>query len=354
MLEEVVTTGSGASGYPGAASGPINVGNSVRSTAATGALGELFQYTVGNVSLPRQKSAMIPIISDSVAVERLSIYNASVLGTNPLNGVRLDNTTGKHLLQGPVTVLEKSGYAGDARIDNVPPGQNRLLSYGIDLDMTVDNSTATPATTITTAKIYKGTLAVTSRVLSTQQYVTKNNSAHDKVLVIEHPRRTGWSLVDTPTPFESTPTVYRFKETVPANAAATLVVKEETLQNRMVVLLPTDAEQLLYYTRVGEIPKDVRDAIAKAIEMKQAITDVERHIRALTQQISEITTEQTRIRENMKTVSPSTSYYERLLTKLNDQESSIERLQAQRVDLTSKRDELRNELEAYLQGLSVG
>ena len=34
-------------------------------------------------------------------VERLSIYNQTVLPKNPLNGARVKNTTGKHLLQGP-------------------------------------------------------------------------------------------------------------------------------------------------------------------------------------------------------------------------------------------------------------
>ena len=30
---------------------------------------------------------MIPIVTDNVDVERVSIYNAAVLATNPLNGV---------------------------------------------------------------------------------------------------------------------------------------------------------------------------------------------------------------------------------------------------------------------------
>lgn len=71
-------------------------------------------------------------------------------------------------------------------------------------------------------------------------------------------------------------------------------------------------------------------------------------------EINEITGEQARIRENMKTVSPSTSYYSRLLAKLNDQESTIERLQTERGALVTKRDGLWKDLEAYLQGLSVG
>jgi hypothetical protein len=111
--------------------------NSVQSVANALKLGQLFQYTVGNVTLARQKSAMIPIITDTVCIERVSIFNARVLGSNPLNGVWFKNTTGKHLLQGPMTVLEKDAYAGDAQIDNVPPDQSRLVSYGIDLDVMV-------------------------------------------------------------------------------------------------------------------------------------------------------------------------------------------------------------------------
>src|SRR5207248_11542979 len=110
----------------------IDAATSVASVASAHKIGELFQYTVSQpVTLPRQKSAMLPIITDDIESEKLSIYNASVLPKNPLNGARIKNTTGKHLLQGPITVLEGNGYAGDARIDNVPPGQERLL-YGIE------------------------------------------------------------------------------------------------------------------------------------------------------------------------------------------------------------------------------
>src|SRR5213079_2900402 len=93
------------------ARGPIDASASVASAASATKLGELFQYTVGSVTLPRQKSAMIPIVTDAVEVERLSIYNQSVLPKNPLYGARLKNTTGKHLLQGPVTVLQGGSYA---------------------------------------------------------------------------------------------------------------------------------------------------------------------------------------------------------------------------------------------------
>ena len=56
----------------------------------------------------------------------------------------------------------------------------------------------------------------------------------------------------------------------------------------------------------------------------------------------------------MKTVAQTTQYYDRLLAKLNEQESSIERLQKERDALIAKRDSLRRELDDYLAALTVG
>src|SRR5207237_421221 len=169
----------------------IDVTASVASVASAAKIGELFQYTVGSVSLPRQRSAMIPIITDPVEVERLSIYNQSVLARNPLNGARVKNTTGKHLLAGPVTVLDGSSYAGDASIDNVPPGQERLVSYGVDLQVIVDATKNKSDSAIQTGKIIKGILHITRKNVFTQEYTAENRGEKDKTLIVEHPIRQG-------------------------------------------------------------------------------------------------------------------------------------------------------------------
>ncbi|MEP6494684.1 MAG: DUF4139 domain-containing protein [bacterium] len=349
QLQEVVATGASQE-----ASYSMDAMTSVQALGSATKMGDLFQYTVGNVTLPRQKSAMLPIITDSIELERLSIYNAAVLRTNPLNGVRVKNTTGKHLLQGPVTVLDKGSYAGDARIDNVPPGQERLLSYGIDLDVVVDNTKNSQTSAVVTAKINKGSLIIERKLVSSQEYAADNKGAKDKMLVIEHPIRYGWKLIDTQKPAETTPAVYRFKGNAVAGKVTTLMVKEEIVQAEAMGMNSADVNQLVRYNRTGEIPQNVRDAISKAIQLKSAVLDAERQINATNQQIAAITQEQGRIRENMKTVAPSTQYYERLLAKLNEQESSIESLQKERDSLTAKRDSVRKELEDYLSNLTVG
>ena len=353
-LSEVVVT----SATMGSAVTNLDAAASIQSVAAAERLGALFQYTVADVTLARQKSAMLPIITDSIELERLSIYNASVLRSNPLNGVLLKNTTGKHLLQGPLTVLDKGSYAGDARIDNVPPGQDRLLSYGIDLEMLVDNTKNTQRGAVLTAKIEKGEMIISRKLVSSQEYAANNKTGKDKLLVIEHPIRQGWHLVDTQKPFETTPSLYRFKGTAVANKVTVLTVKEEVVQDETIMLASANLDQLVYYSRTGEggaeIPKSVRDALAKAIQLKQAAVDVERDIAARNQRVAEITAEQNRIRENMKTVAQATQYYDRLLAKLNEQESAIETFQKEREALIGKRDSLRRELDEYLSGLTVG
>ena len=335
-----------------AATGVGTSSSSVQSLASSGKLGELFQYTVGNVTLARQKSAMLPIITDSIDLERMSIYDASVLATNPLNGVRLHNTTGKHLLQGPVTVLDGDSYAGDARIDNVPPGQERFLSYGIDLDVIV-NTGDLQTSVVSSAMINRGLLVLSRKLVTARSYTAENKATHDKVLVIVHRLNAGWKLVDTPKPLEATADAYRFKERLPAAKVTTLTVKEEMVQFERLAMLDADVTQLEVSVRGADISAPVRDAVTKAVQMKRASMDIDRQIASRTQQIAEITVEQARIRENMKTVAPASAYSERLLTKLNEQESSIEKLQKDRDDLTSRRDVLRRELSEYLDALSV-
>jgi hypothetical protein len=331
-----------------------DLSSSVASLASASKVGELFQYTVGNVNLPRQRSAMIPIVTDDVEVERLSIYNPAVMPRNPLYGARVKNTTGKHLLQGPITVLEGASYAGDARIDNVPPGQERLISYGVDLQVLVDGTKGEDTDVIQTGKIVKGVLEVTRKLVHTHHYAAENKGDKDKTLIVEHPRRGGdWRLVEPSEPLEKTDAVYRFKESLPAGKSAAVKVVEELISSQQIALIGTDVGALEFYGRTDRIPTKVRDVINKAIALRNAMTDTERQIEEKRAKLNEVSTEQTRIRENIKTVDRSSDYATRLLKKLNDQETAIEKLQTENDDLHKRLDTQRKEFETYLQNTSV-
>ncbi len=99
------------------------LGEGVQSAAQAGDVGELFQYAIDTpVTLPRQQSAMLPIVNGAVKGEKVSIYNQAVQAKHPLNGLQLTNSTDLHLMQGPITVFDGGAYAGDAKIEDLPPG----------------------------------------------------------------------------------------------------------------------------------------------------------------------------------------------------------------------------------------
>ena len=350
MLQERDAAGVNAAGENKEA---IDAIASVSSRASGASIGEFFQYTVGDVTLPRQKSAMIPIITDDVKCARLSIYNAATLADHPLLGARLTNTTGKLLPQGPITVLDGGAYAGDATIEDLPTTQSRLLSYGIDQNVLIHSNDQTNESSLVTARILKGVLELTSKEVFSQRYIAQNKGTSARTLLIEHVKRSGWRLVEPASAMESTDTLYRFEEELPADATRSLTVKEELVSEQGMEILPMDVGQIENYLRTGPIPDAVKKALRQAATLKYALADTERQIQDRQQQINDITTEQSRIRENMKAVSPASDYYKRLEKELDAQETQLQQLKEETKTLRQKLDQQRHDLESYLQSLSV-
>ena len=79
--------------------------------------------------------------------------------------------------------------------------------------------------------------------------------------------------MDSQKPIETTDALYRFKGTVTPDKTSTLTVKEEIVQDQQMAILPRDIGQVLIYSRTGEFPQKVRDALAKAAQLKQAVVD---------------------------------------------------------------------------------
>lgn len=344
----------GSAFYAGTKVDSLDATSSVAAQATAGQIGELFEYSLSGITLERQSSAMVPIVTDPIEVNRVSIYNRNVLARHPLSGAKVKNTTGKHLLQGPITVFQGGGYAGDAQINNVPPGQERLISYGIDLQTLVDSDKTEQRTDIQAIKLVRGVLEITNKSVSTQIFQMQNKSEVTKTIVIEQPKIGGWDLVDDVKPTEKTDTLYRFERKLDAGKSDELKVSQQSISYQRIGLVDSNVDSLLWYVRHGKTSDAVKAALQKAIDLRQQQAEFDRQINDANAQINAISQEQNRMRENMKTVDKNTPYYSRLMKKLDEQESQIEGFQTKVKELTDSRDQKRGELEAYLKDLSVG
>jgi len=333
--------------------GEVEMARGVQSVATAAKMGELFHFAIGKpVDLPRRHSAMLPIINSTIEAEKVSIYNASVLARNPLNGAYLTNDTGLKMLGGPLTVFDGGMYAGDATIDNLVPKDKRLVSYAIDLDVTVD-STFQEANRITALKIVQGVLQVKRLFMWTQKYVVKNKTDESRQLIIEHPFRPDRTLVEPAKFEEKTSTLYRFRLPVKKDSPEELLAKEEKVISEEIAILSSSTDSLIVYSKNEKITKKVRDALLEAIRMKQEMTGSQNKLTSLTGQVESIQSGQDRLRKNIQTVGRDSELGRRYLKKLSEEEDQIEHLKKTIQETRNKVEEQQRALANYLKNLDV-
>ncbi len=330
------------------------VDKSVASVAQADDVGELFQYVIAApVDLPRQQSALLPIVNQAVEAKKLSIYNQSVQSKHPLNGLRLKNTTDLHLMQGPITVFDDGAYAGDAKIEDLQPGTERLISYALDLDVEVAPEGKTEPERLRQVRIVKGTLNLQEMQTRRHKFVVKNSAAEPRTLLIEYPIDSRWRLVAPQQPLEKTRSLYRFELVAAPGKPQELSLEEEQTLRREVAISDLDHAGILLYESSPQSSSEVKQALQEVIRRRQEIDQAIEQRRQLEARAQEIGRDQARIRQNMAQLGRDTDLYRRYVKKFGEQEDQVEKLHTE-IDEAQKHElSLREAHDAFLASLDV-
>ncbi len=149
------------------------------------------------VSLPRQQSAMIPILDQAIDSARVSIYNGHDHAKHPLFELKIKNNSKQSLMQGPIAVYEERQYAGDSRILDLQPGEERYISYGVDTGVEIAPFEKVVPGPEMVVRTESSRLHVSYKLRTTRTYVIKNRSPQARKIVIEQPFREGWKFVES-------------------------------------------------------------------------------------------------------------------------------------------------------------
>ena len=327
----------------------FGAGVSMQSLAQAAALGELFRYEIAKpVTLARQRSAMLPIVAEPVAVERVAIYDERVLVKHPLAGVRLKNSTALNLMQGPITVYDAGGYCGDARIEDMAPGSERLLSYAVDLDVEVVPRAEPRPDEIVSVRLAKGTLVASRRLARARKFEVKNSGDKPVKLLVEHPLDPGWKLVKPEKADETTRDRYRFAVMAEPGKPAALEIGEEMQVDQSLAITNLDDNAILLYSRARVTSPAVKESLVEVIRRKQEIERLVREKAEREQEINAIGQEQARIRENMGRLERTSDLYTRYVQKFSQQESRIETLREEIAQRQSQEQQARKGLDEFL------
>ena len=313
---------------------------SATTVGATRELGDLFEYKLKDrVTIRKNQSALVPILQSRIDAEKVSVWNPS--DTSVLRALWVNNTSDLTLDGGSFNVLEGDAFAGEGLMDAIKPGEKRIMSYAADLGVLVDAKQRADNQHVTRVTIAHGTMTQSTQERQENTYTIRNRDTSSRTVVIEHPARPGWKLTDDEKPVESSASFHRFRLTVEPNKTTTLLVREyRPIMNNYQLTNLTDS-QIKFFLNQKMINPDVEKALRRIVAEKNDIAAIEAVITGRRAQVSSISDDQQRVRENMKALKGSAeekALVERYVRELNEQEDRVQALRREIADLQQKRD----------------
>jgi hypothetical protein len=319
-------------------------------------LGDLFEYKLKDrVTIRKNQSALVPILQSRIDAEKVSVWNPSESAV--LRALWVSNTSDLTLDGGSFNVLEGDAFAGEGLMDAIKPGEKRILSYAADLGVLVDAKQKADNQRVTKVVIAHGTMTQSTQERQENTYTIRNRDTLPRVVVIEHPARPGWKLADDDAkPTESSASFHRFRLTVEPKTTAILLVKEyRPITNNYALTNVTDG-QIKFFLDQKMINPEVEKALRRILLQKNDIAGLDGLIAGRRTQVTSISDDQQRVRENMNALKGSAeekALVERYVRELNEQEDRVQALRREISELQQKREAAQSALNGMIEALQM-
>jgi hypothetical protein len=347
----------GINSSPGIAD-EITANSSVEAAATGEEVGDLFEYRIDQpVSVPHDRSALIPILQTRLEGDRVSIYKESARRDRPMSGMRLKNISALTLEEGPLTVIDGNAYAGEALMGRFKPGEQRLVSFALDLGTLVIASNKSGNSRVGLVSASNGAMHLTFYQTDIKSYKLVNQTDKLRVVYVEHPRRTGWELSkEMPNPTDTTQNFYRFRVEVPPHENKELTVSERRTYAEQYQISDLETTVVDAWTASGYLDGALLDSIKKIMDVKSRAEAQEDRVTAIGEEKKRIAEDQARLRENiraLKDTAEAKQLIARYVSKADQQESRLEQLTAEENAARAEQQRLEVELNAMVQQLSI-
>jgi len=351
-------TGGGAF-RAGLSPASLEAARTLMEAAASGqGLGDLFEYKLKDrVTLKKNKSALVPIVQTDVAAEKVSLWNGTSGAGRPLRALWLTNTSALTLDGGSFAVLEDEAFAGEGLADPIKPGERRLISYATDLGLQVESKLESKQQHVLRVKIVHGMMTQTREEREQNVYIARNEDTKPRMLVIEHPARSGWKLdAEAPAPEEQTADLYRFRVNVAPKHTERLTVQESQTLETQVVVTNLNDDQIAFFSKEKSINAEVEQALRKIVAQKNVLAKLQAQINARGQDVNRIVQDQGRLRENMKALKGTPeekALTQRYTQELDRQETDLANLRKEIQGLEAQRDKEKEKLDTMVEELAL-
>jgi hypothetical protein len=320
--------------------------SSLGETATTRDLGELFEYQIATpVTVRKSESAMLPFLQQKIGARKLLVYS-NQSSEHPTNAAELTNATGKTLDGGPITVFDAGTYGGEALMETLKTGDKRLISYAVDLGTRITTQFDSKADLVREIHFRRGILTARTAAVETKTYTIRNVDQKPKELIIEHPVRPGYRLLDRK-PAETTANAYRFEVKLGPGAVEKFPVTEERVYENTVAVASITPDLLTTYIRNKALSDAGRKQLEQIATLKSQIAAADNESRRTDADITALIRDQDRLRQNINSlnqVSGQQQQVQAYAKQLADQESKLAAMRDRTAELQRKRAALEAEL----------
>jgi hypothetical protein len=339
----------------------MELSEAVRAQAAPAvaaqALAEQFEYRLKQpVTIRRNESALLPVVQAEIGGEKVSVFAAGTSEKHPRLAFWLKNTSGLTLDGGSIAFIDTNAFAGEGLVETINPGESRLVSYAVDLATEISTVTGSERQRVERIVVNRGILRMQAKLVEKRTYTVRNNDERPRTVVVEHPVRGNWNLLEPAQAAETSAGAYRFRVEARAKTTIELVVREESPLESTFVLTNVTPETIALWVRERQIDPETEKALVPIIAKKKEIAEIAQKVAAIEREQQEITRDQERVRGNLQRLGQSpdeASLRQRYIRQLDQQETRLATLRADRDRLESTRVTAQKQLEDLLQNLSL-
>lgn len=328
--------------------------SSVAADATARELGELFEYRIAQpVTIRQNESAMLPFLQQPIGARKLLIYS-NHSSQHPTNAAELSNATGKTLDGGPITVYDAGAYAGEALMETLKTGDKRLISYAVDLGTRITEAFGSKQAVVREIHASRGMLTVKTAAEETRTYTARNVDQKAKTLLIEHPLRQGYTLLNQK-PAEKTASAYRFEVALPAGATQEFAVNEERVFDQTYAVTNLTPDVLLSYVQNRSLSAAARQQLQAIAAQKSRIAANDRELQQAETQLRDLSADQDRIRRNIQSLNAVSGQQQQVQTyarQLDTTEQQLAALRDRQAALAKEKGALQAELDRLIETLS--
>jgi hypothetical protein len=328
--------------------------SSISSSAQGRDAGDLFEYNFSTpVTVKKGESAMLPFLQQKLGARKLLIYEES-FGVNPQNAAELTNSTGKTLDGGPITVYDGGTYAGEALVETVKAGDKRLISYGVELGTRITTKFDSSKDVVREIHTKRGMLTSKYAVQEVQIFTINNVDPKAKTLIIEHPQRSGYTLIEPAKATETTADAYRFEIKLAASASRTFTIQEERVYDQTVSVMNSSPSAISVWLENKVLSATGRRQLEQIATKKRDIANNDAALKQADSGIADLTQDQTRVRANIQSlnnVKNQQDLVQQYAGQLAANETKMVALRDSQSDLRRKKTALESELAAMMEKL---